>query len=65
MSYKSIVLDYQPKTKKMAEALEVIANEQEKHGFELVTFSISNSGKGIAVFKGEKKSTKIIQGGVE
>lgn len=61
MSYKTVVLDYEPKAKKMAEAVESTANKMEKEGYELSTFSITNSAKAILVFKGEKMSSKIIE----
>lgn len=51
MTYKTIVIDYAPKTKKMAAAIEKTANEQAQKGWELVTFSITNSAKAILVFR--------------
>ena len=50
MTYKAVVLDYAPKTKKMAIAVEEKANEKAAKGWELVTFSVTNSGKAILVF---------------
>lgn len=61
MSYKTVVLDYEPKAKKMAEVVESTANKMEKEGYELITFSVTNSAKAILVFKGEKMSSKIIE----
>ncbi len=51
MIYKTIVIDYAPKAKKMAEAIEETANEYAKQGYELVSFSITNSAKAILIFK--------------
>ncbi len=51
MIYKTIVIDYAPKAKKMVEAIEVAANEYAKQGYELVSFSITNSAKAILIFK--------------
>ncbi len=51
MIYKTVVVDYAPKTKKMAAAIEEKANEMSENGYELVTFSITNSAKAILVFR--------------
>lgn len=51
MTYKTIVIDYAPKAKKMAAAIESKANEMARSGCELVTFSITNSAKAILVFR--------------
>lgn len=50
MIYKTIVIDYAPKAKKMAAAIEDKANEVAQTGWELVTFSVTNSAKAILVF---------------
>ncbi len=50
MTYKTIVIDYAPKAKKMATAVEQAANKYAKQGWKLVTFSITNSAKAILVF---------------
>ena len=50
MTYKTIVIDYAPKAKKMAAAIEQTANEKAQDGWELVTFSVTNSAKAILVF---------------
>ena len=50
MTYKTIVIDYAPKAKKMAAAVEQTANEKAQDGWELVTFSVTNSAKAILVF---------------
>lgn len=51
MTYKTIVIDYAPKAKKMAAAIEKKANEMVQTGWELVTFSVTNSAKAILVFR--------------
>ena len=51
MTYKTIVIDYAPKAKKMAAAIEKTANEKTQDGWELVTFSVTNSAKAILVFR--------------
>ena len=51
MTYKTIVIDYAPKAKKMAAAIEEKANELAQAGWELVTFSVTNSAKAILVFR--------------
>ena len=51
MTYKTIVIDYAPKAKKMAAAIEETANERALDGWELVTFSVTNSAKAILVFR--------------
>ena len=51
MTYKTIVTDYAPRAKKMAAAIEQTANEKAQAGWELVTFSVTNSCKAILVFR--------------
>ena len=51
MTYKTIVTDYAPRAKKMAAAIEKIANEKAQEGWELATFSVTNSCKAILVFR--------------
>ena len=51
MTYKTIVIDYAPKAKKMAAAIEQTANEKAQDGWELVSFSVTNSAKAILVFR--------------
>ena len=51
MTYKTIVIDYAPKAKKMAAAIEKAANERAQDGWELVTCSVTNSAKAILVFR--------------
>ncbi len=49
--YKTVVTEYLPKTADMAIAIESIANEMLKDGYELVTVSVTGSAKAILVFK--------------
>lgn len=58
MIYKTVVVDYAPKTKKMATAIEEKANEMSVNGYELVTFLITNSAKAILVFKSSEEKSK-------
>lgn len=51
MTYKTIVTDYASRAKKMTAAIEKIANEKAQEGWELVTFSVTNSCKAILVFR--------------
>ena len=51
MTYKTIVIDYAPKAETMAAAIEEKVNEMVRQGFELVTFSVTNSCKAILVFR--------------
>lgn len=51
MQYKSIVLDYKPKAKNLAAAVEKKANEMSIEGWEFVTFSVTNSAKAVLVFR--------------
>lgn len=51
MTYKTVVIDYAPKAKKMAAAIEEAENERAQAGWELVTFSVTNSAKAILVFR--------------
>lgn len=51
MAYKAIVIDYGPKASKMAAVIEETANEYAQKGWELVTFSITNTAKAILVFR--------------
>ena len=50
-TYKTVVVDYAPKAKKMAAAIEDKANEMAREGWELVTFSVTNTAKAILVFR--------------
>ena len=51
MTYRTVVIDYAPKAKEMASAIERTANERTQNGWELVTFSVTNSAKAILVFR--------------
>ena len=51
MTYRTIVVDYAPKAKKMAAAIEKKANEMAGAGWELVTCSVTNAAKAILVFR--------------
>ena len=51
MIYRSVVVDYAPKAKKMAALIEEKANEMSKNAYEPVTFSVTNSAKAILVFR--------------
>ena len=50
MTYKTIVIGSAPKAKKLAAAIEEKANEMAQAGWELATFSVTNSAKAILVF---------------
>lgn len=58
MSYKTVVLDHASKTKDMASAVEHKANEMAEKRFELITMSITHSGRAILVFKAPDKPVK-------
>ena len=45
--YKTFVIDYNPQTARMAEAVEEKANEIAGAGFEVLSFSVTNSGRRI------------------
>ncbi len=45
--YKTFVIDYNSQTARMAEAVEEKANEIAGAGFEVLSFSVTNSGKAI------------------
>ena len=51
MTYRTVVIDYAPKAKEMASAIERTANKRSQNGWELVTFSVTNSAKAISVFR--------------
>ena len=58
MTYKTIVIDYEPKAAKMAAVIEETANEYAQNGWELVTFSVTNTAKAILVFRVPEGFTK-------
>lgn len=49
--YKVEVLEYLPKAKKMAEAIEKKINEMNAEGYDLVTLTETTSARSILVFK--------------
>lgn len=51
MKYKTVVLKYNPRAKKMAEAAEKTANEYAAKGWKLLSFSVTLSGKAILIFE--------------
>lgn len=51
MKYKTVVLKYHPRAKKMAEEVEKVANEYAEKGWELITFSVTLSAKAILIFE--------------
>ena len=51
MKYKTVVLKYNPRAKKMAEEVEKVTNECAGKGWKLVTFSVTLSAKAILVFE--------------
>ena len=50
MTYKTIVVDYAPKTKKLAAAIEEKVNEKALDGWEPLTFSVTPAAKAIILF---------------
>ena len=59
MAIKTVVIGYQPKTKKMAQRIEETANEMEAQGYQLITCSVTPSARAILIFRepGERKSS--------
>lgn len=51
MKYKTVVLKYNPRARKMAEEVEKAANEYAEKGWKFVTFSVTLSAKAILVFE--------------
>lgn len=51
MAYKCEVIEYSPKADTLAVRVEEKANVMLKDGYELVTFSVTNSAKAVLVFK--------------
>ncbi len=49
--YKTVVIEYSPKTDNMAQKIEEKANEMLQEGYELITMSITGTAKSILVFK--------------
>ena len=50
MTYKTIVTDYAPKAKKMADEIEKVINEKAKDRWEPVSFSVTNSARRFLCF---------------
>lgn len=59
MAYKTIVIDNAPKAKKMAAAIEQLANEKARAGWELVTFSVTRSAKAILLFRAPEEVCEV------
>ena len=59
MSCKTIVIDYEPAAKKMTAAIEESANEYAQSGWEIVTFSVTNTAKAILVFCVPKETAQV------
>ncbi len=53
--YKTIIIEYTPKADDMAIKIEEKANEMNQEGYDLITFSITNTAKAILVFKSNKR----------
>ena len=51
MTYKTIVTDYAPMARKMADEIEKVINEKAGEGWEPVTFSVTNSCRAILIFR--------------
>lgn len=51
MAYKTIMLDYEPVSVKMAAMVEEATNEMKDKGWKLVAFSVPNSARAILVFR--------------
>ena len=49
--YKTVVIEYSPKTDNMAQKVEEKANEMLQEGYELITMSITGRAKPILLFK--------------
>ena len=54
MVYKTVVLEYAPKARKMAASLEAKVNEMALQGWEPVSFTVTGSAKGILLLRAEK-----------
>ena len=60
--YKTVVVNYSPRAKEMAATIENAANQMEMEGFELVSFSVMPSAKGILIFRQAKSpSTTLLE----
>ncbi len=54
--YKTFVIEYSPSADKLAGLLEQKANDLEKDGFEVVSFSVTNSAKAVVLARIEDGS---------
>lgn len=52
--YKTIVIEYSPKTDEMALKVEEKANEMLQTGYRLITMSVTGSAKAILVFENKE-----------
>lgn len=59
MYYRTVVIDYMPKADKMAAAIEKKANEMAQSGWELLSFSITNSAKAILLFSTQENPAEV------
>ena len=59
MKYITVITDYAPKTERMAACVEEKANEMAEKGYELVSFSITNTSRAILVFRLRSDSASI------
>lgn len=50
MAYKTVMLDYEPATAKMAEQVKTTESVMLEKGWKLVAFSVKNSARAILVF---------------
>lgn len=57
--YKTVIIEYSPKTDTMAKKVEKKSNEMIENGYELVTMSTTNSAKAILVFKKNLKKIDV------
>ena len=57
MTYRTIVIDYSPKAKKMAAEIENKINETARLGWEPIIFSVTDSCKAIILFRVPDEST--------
>ena len=51
MKYKTVVVKYNPRAKKMAEEVERVANEYAEKGWKLQTVAVTLSARAILVFE--------------
>lgn len=51
MAIKTVVIGYQPKTKRMAQRIEETANEMEAQGYQFITCSVTPSARAILIFR--------------